>query len=176
MHSVKRNLTLAGTILILVATVAVAIAAEKPKHRVVFDLSVNEPQSFQALLGNIKNLRKAFGPENVEVRVVTYSRGVELLLLKQGEVAGKVDQLSAEGVIFDACLNTLVAKKVGQTELRPRSVIIDSGVAELARLQEQGWSYIKVASYPPPPPISVPKADDAPPVGADCSIDRPAGH
>jgi intracellular sulfur oxidation DsrE/DsrF family protein len=131
------------------STPAHADSAPKAKHRVVFDLAVNEPESFATLLRNIKNLRKAFGPGNVEVRVVAYSKGLDLLLLKEGELASQVDELSAEGVGFDACQNTLNAKKAGQADLRPKSVIVDSGVAELVRLQEEGWSYIKVASYQP---------------------------
>jgi len=41
------------------------------------------------------------------------------------------------------------AKNAKAEDLRPKTVIVDSGVAELVRLQEQGYNYIKVASYRP---------------------------
>ena len=126
---------------------AAAESVPKAKHKVVFDLSVNDPASFKTLLGNIRNLRKALGPENVQVRVVAYAKGLDLLLLKGGELANEVDQLASEGVTFDVCQNTVKARKAALADLRPKSVVIDSGVAELVRLQEEGWSYIKVASY-----------------------------
>jgi hypothetical protein len=150
MHTIKRTLLAAGLALGLLNSPAHADNAAAPaKHKVVFDLSVNEPESFQALLRNIKNLRKAFGPDNVEIRVVAYSKGLDLLLLKEGELAQAVDGLITEGVTFNACQNTVNAKNAKAEDLRPKTVIVDSGVAELVRLQEQGYNYIKVASYRP---------------------------
>jgi len=103
MHTIKRTLLAAGLALGLLNSPAHADNAAAPaKHKVVFDLSVNEPESFQALLRNIKNLRKAFGPDNVEIRVVAYSKGLDLLLLKEGELAQAVDGLITEGVTFNA--------------------------------------------------------------------------
>lgn len=119
-----------------------------PAHRVVFDLAVNESGSFQALLRNVANLRQALGPEGVEVRVVAYAGGLDLLLAPPADVAGPLDRLIGEGVGFYACQNSLRARRAGPQDLRPGSGTVDSGVAELVRLQERGFSYLKVASYP----------------------------
>ena len=118
------------------------------RHRVVFDLAVSEPGSFQALLRNVANLRQALGPEGLEVRVVAYAGGLDLLLTPPGDLASQVDRLIGEGVGFYACQNSLRARRVGPQDLRPGSGTVDSGVAELVRLQERGFSYLKVASYP----------------------------
>jgi len=141
--------------LILVTALAVSPnfshAENAKKHRVVFDVSVNEKESLNTLLRNITNLRKAFGPDNVEIEVVAYAKGLDLLAGKEGDIPAGVDKLATEGVNFVACANTLNARQLTQKDLLPKSQVVDSGVAELVRRQEEGWSYIKLASYPDKP-------------------------
>jgi intracellular sulfur oxidation DsrE/DsrF family protein len=55
-------------------------------------------------------------------------------------------QLADGGVIFAACRNTMKRKNVAPDQLLPLAGTVDSGVAEVVRKQEAGWSYIKSGS------------------------------
>jgi len=136
-------------LLVILAGVLVWFETQRyfqPKYRVVFDMSVSDPESWNTLLRNITNLKIALG-SNVQIKVVAYSKGLDLLLTKDKDVAAKIGSLEVEGVSFAACNNTIKAKGVTPQELLPQSQVVDSGVAELARLQAEGWSYIKVSNY-----------------------------
>lgn len=82
----------------------------------------------------------------VEIRVVSFSRGVALFRLAatDPELAGRLDALRAKGVRFLVCRNTLRALKARPEDLykvAPEDVV-PSGVAELARLQGLGFIYL----------------------------------
>lgn len=49
----------------------------------------------------------------------------------------------ASGVVLDACQNSMRIRKVTTEDLFPLASQVDSGVAELIRKQEAGWSYIQ---------------------------------
>ena len=52
-------------------------------------------------------------------------------------------KLADGGVAFVACENTMRKKKITKEQLLPFVTTVDSGVAEVVRKQEQGWSYIR---------------------------------
>src|ERR1700690_3282385 len=51
--------------------------------------------------------------------------------------------IPARGVVLDACQNSMRLRKVTTEDLFPFASQVDSGVAELIRKQEAGWSYIR---------------------------------
>ncbi len=65
-----------------------------------------------------------------------------MLLAKENELSERMQKLSEAGVIF-ACENTMKKKNVTKDQLVPSATTTDSGVAEVVRKQEAGWSYIK---------------------------------
>jgi hypothetical protein len=50
---------------------------------------------------------------------------------------------AAEGVVLGACQNSMRARKITSQDIFPFSTEVDSGVAELIRKQEAGFSYIR---------------------------------
>ena len=117
-------------------------------QRVVFDVAVAEPTAWKTVLGNIVNLQAALGSENVEVAVVAYSRGLQLLFSQDPALRSKLKALADQGVAFLACRNSLRSLGLSETDLAPGTVTVDSGVAELVRKQGSGWSYLKLSGDP----------------------------
>ena len=88
-----------------------------------------------------------------------HGKGLSLLLtpdqlentkLKLGnatdEMQAKISGLKDQGVGFEVCANTLKGKKINyEDDLYDvaKADIVPSGVAEVARLQGMGYSYIK---------------------------------
>lgn len=118
-----------------------AVSASRKHHRVVLDASSGE-ESWNGILTNVENLQKAFTGEPLTIEVVAHGKALPLLL-KNGREAERVTKLAQGGVIFAACENAMRNQKVTREELNPKATTVPSGVAEIVKKQEAGWSYIK---------------------------------
>lgn len=139
--------------------VSVAMAGSYGKQKVVYHINYDNPKTQTGALRNIQNHINAVGAENLELKVVLHGKGVSLLLepdaametkLALGnatdEIQAKISGLKEQGVGFHVCANTLKGKKVILTEHlydTSESDVVPSGVAELAKLQAEGYTYIK---------------------------------
>ena len=133
-------------LLCLLVAGAPTFAAAKPdgsKHRVVFELTTDDPMVWEAVLNNVENLQKAFGPKNSEIEVAAHGNGLNLLRTSNSTFAERLQRIAQSGVVFAACNNTMQRIKLSKKDLFPLSTIVDSGVAEVVRKQEAGWAYIK---------------------------------
>jgi intracellular sulfur oxidation DsrE/DsrF family protein len=55
-----------------------------------------------------------------------------------------IQDLASQGVEFRVCRNTLVARKIDEARVLPEARIVESGVAEIARLQaKEAYSYLR---------------------------------
>jgi intracellular sulfur oxidation DsrE/DsrF family protein len=101
---------------------------------------------FKRLLGNIRNHVEALGKDKVEIRVVNHGDGLILFQVAKDDrdLAGRIDALKSTGVRFLICNNTLTERKIDWRGLYGvnEEDIVPSGVAELARLQGMGFTYI----------------------------------
>jgi len=140
----KLLITLAALLSLTMGFFAHAQNAEAPKHHVVFPLDAAEGPEWGMLIGHVTNLRAALADEGgSEVEIVFYGPGLAMILKSDTEYAGALQKLADEGVIMAACQNAMRHMKVTSADLMPFAKEVDSGVAELARKQEQGWAYIK---------------------------------
>ena len=120
--------------------------AKKKTHRIVFEVTVEGLDKWEAVLNNVENVQKAFGREKTEIEVVTHGKGLNLILATNTAQAERLKAVAATGVRFAACENTMRRMNVSRGDLMPFAVTVDSGVAEVVRKQEAGWSYIKAGS------------------------------
>jgi intracellular sulfur oxidation DsrE/DsrF family protein len=153
MHKV---LTLATLGLLAVGATGCATMGGSDKQKVVYHVNYDDTKLLNAALGNIKNHINAVCKEGdttpckdkLDIKVVMHGNG--LGLLKQAntdlDMQQKVIGLKKQGVGFDVCGNTLKGKNINYKndlfEVSEKD-IVPSGVAELARLQQQGYVYIK---------------------------------
>ncbi len=112
------------------------------QHRIIFEVTMEGPEQWTAVLNNVENVRTAFGA-TTEIEVVAHSKGLGLLLAKGNMLTDRMKTLTDGGVVFAACENTMKKKNVSKDQLVPFATTTDSGVAEVVRKQEAGWSYIK---------------------------------
>jgi hypothetical protein len=104
--------------------------------------------SYRAAMNNVQNHINAVGAENLEVKVILHGDGLGLLMAARTDVGLQtvVGGLKAQGVTFQVCNNTLRGREISyENDLYDvwEEDIVDSGVAELAHLQAQGYTYIK---------------------------------
>jgi intracellular sulfur oxidation DsrE/DsrF family protein len=147
---------LVSSLIVLGLMSGVAVAGEKQK--VVYHVNYYGAKQEAAALRNIQNHINAVKAENLDLKVVLHGNGVALLLepdalsktkMKEAnatdEMQAKIAGLKDQGVQFQVCANTLKGRKIDMDDLYDvsKTDIVPSGVAQLAILQSQGYSYIK---------------------------------
>ena len=122
---------------------AVSQTPKTPKHHVVFQLSEPEGGAWTVLPLHVNNMRRAFEQDGgSQVEVVFFGAGLNMLLKKNTAYEERLKQLVDSGVTLSACQNAMKVMNVKTEDLFPFASQVDSGVAELVRKQEAGWSYI----------------------------------
>jgi hypothetical protein len=114
------------------------------KHKVVVEVNFEGHDQWEAVLHNIYNLKKALAPDGgIHVEVVTLGKGVGILQSKDPDIVARLKVLADDGDEVGICNNTCNAKHIEKKDLASYVTIVDSGVAEVVRREEQGWSYLK---------------------------------
>jgi len=155
-----RLLSLIATAILAITVYAgSAIAQGYGKQKVVYHINYDNPKAQAGAMRNIQNHINAVGPENLDLKVVLHGKGLTLLLEPDAQgktkftagnadnnMTARIDGLKQQGVKFHVCANTLKGKKVDyEVDLYDvsKADIVPSGVAELAKLQAKGYTYIK---------------------------------
>jgi intracellular sulfur oxidation DsrE/DsrF family protein len=112
------------------------------KTRVVIQVSDNDPAKWNLALNNAQNLQQALGKDNVQVEIVTYGPGLNMLKANS-KVAGRVNGALDQNVDIVACGNTMKKMKVTKSDLIGGTRVVEGGVIEISERQQQGWSYIR---------------------------------
>jgi intracellular sulfur oxidation DsrE/DsrF family protein len=153
MSIVKKLLTvLLPAALMLAVVTGTATANERyGTQKVVYHINYPGGDGSKAYLGALRNIQNhinAVGAENMEIKVVMHGNGVDLLknAMTEDPLQVAVVNLKSQNVGFQVCNNTLVGRKINyETDLFDvfAEDIVPSGVAELSRLQQMGYTYIK---------------------------------
>jgi intracellular sulfur oxidation DsrE/DsrF family protein len=146
-RTVIKALTLGA--LALAAPMAVfdiAHAAGADQIKVVYHLSDGLEQASRAL-ANIRNHLRA--APDTRIVVVALGDGIRFLLEGAKDRNGKpydaaIAALASQGVEFRVCNNTLAAHGIDPSKVVMEAKVVESGVAEVARLQaKEGFVYLR---------------------------------
>ena len=161
MNNLKTKLLSAFLVSLCLLMTTAATANERyGKQKVVYHINYDNPKQQTGALRNVQNHINAVGAENMDIKIVLHGNGLALLLepdsLKKltkfkhanadENMTAKIDSLKDQGVDFNVCANTVRGRKVDlETDLYnvDKQDVVPSGVAEVARLQTMGYSYIK---------------------------------
>ncbi len=114
-----------------------------PVHKIVIQVSSNNPKTMNLALNNATNIINALGQDNVKVEVVAYGPGIALLLKKNRHFRKRVSSLRLYGVQFAACGNTMRHLGLSKKEIDEGVPVVKAGVLEIMKKEEKGWSYIR---------------------------------
>lgn len=118
------------------------IHSEKTPHKVIIQLSSSDTLAWKGLMNNIKNLKAAW-EDSVAIEVVVHGPGIGLLMKEKTTQSDRIIHFKSKGVVFAACENTLIERKISKESIIPEAGFVKSAVVEIITKQEQGWSYIK---------------------------------
>ncbi|MFD2113414.1 DsrE family protein [Thiorhodococcus fuscus] len=155
----KRPLETLALILIAITLSSPLLANDRyGKQKVVYHVNGDDAQAQVAALRNVQNHVNAVGADNIELKIVMHGDGVSLVMdpdylegtkMKNAnatsEMQARIAGLKQQGVAFEVCANTLKGRNIPRDALYDveDADIVPSGVAELSRLQQMGFTYIK---------------------------------
>jgi hypothetical protein len=109
---------------------------------VVFQVSDPVPGKWSLTLNNVSNLQDALGDKNVEIEVVVYGPGIDMLKL-DSPVSDRINDAVNAGVKIVACENTMKAKKLTKDDMLGSIGYVPGGVVEIVKREGEGWAYIR---------------------------------
>ncbi|MBR1123574.1 hypothetical protein JQ628_18765 [Bradyrhizobium lablabi] len=120
---------------------------DKPfaEHKIVLQLSDNDPKKQGLVISVANNLMKYYDPDKVAIEVVAFGPGIDLL--KPDNPNRKaVESIVAQGVRVDICLNTVdtIERDTGKRpEFLSVATPVQVGVAQILHLTENGYTLVK---------------------------------
>jgi len=140
----KKTLGLAGVLMsgaLLFGAMAVPVlAAETAK--MVIQVSDNDPAKWNLALNNAKNIQKDLGKANVELEIVAYGPGINMLK-GESEVGNRINETVESGVKVLACQNTMRNQKLNKEDMLASIAYVPAGVVEIMQRQHLGWAYLR---------------------------------
>jgi uncharacterized protein len=120
---------------------------DKPfaEHKVVLQLSDNDPRRQALVISVAYNLLQFYDPDKVAIEVVTFGPGIDLLR-PDNDSRKLVESLVAQGVRFDVCLNTVetVERETGKRpDIIPAATPVQVGVGQILLLTENGYTLVR---------------------------------
>jgi uncharacterized protein len=142
----------------LVAALLIALAApdvraqqaplqDKPfaEHKIVLQLSDNDPKKQGLVISVANNLMKFYDPDKVAVEIVAFGPGIDLLR-PENPNRELVESLVAQGARVDICLNTVdtLERDTGKRpEFIQAATPVQVGVAQILLLTESGYTLVR---------------------------------
>lgn len=109
------------------------------QRQILFSIKSGDDEEIHHVLSSANNVLKFYGPENVEMKIVAYSKGIKALQKIHKDIALRVRALMLLDVEFIACGNTMKTKKIKEEELIEDSVIVTAGIVEIIERVKDGW-------------------------------------
>ena len=120
---------------------------DKPfaEHKIVLQLSDNDPRKQGLVLSVTSNLMKHYDPDKVAIEIVAFGPGIALLR-PENPNRKMVESLVAQGARFDICLNTVdtLERESGKRpEFIAAATPVQVGVAQILFLTENGYALVR---------------------------------
>ena len=136
-----------SALVVPVAHAQLAPPQDKPfaEHKVVLQLSDNDPKKQGLVISVANNLMKHYDPDKVAVEIVAFGPGIALL--KPDNPNRKlVESLVAQGARVDICLNTVdtIERETGKRpDYISAATPVQVGVAQILLLTENGYTLVR---------------------------------
>ncbi|MBE9560980.1 MAG: DsrE family protein [Proteobacteria bacterium] len=121
---------------------------DKAAHRLVYQCNKADHDYIEHLLFSCGEMLRKYG-DDIELVVAAFGPGLNLLAKRPKRSISplhqqRVKSLSAYGVRFQACGNTMISMKWTEIDLIEEAVQVPIGVDGIMQLQESGFSYISL--------------------------------
>ena len=128
-------------LLILLCQAANAQSQSQEPLRIVWDMSAKDTAEHSAIFRQVNNVLTA--DPNAKIEVVFHGNAIWVLTKDSSLHIQKIQKELQRGVILAACNNSMRRLKVDASQLLPGVTVVPVAMIELARRQQEGWSYLK---------------------------------
>jgi intracellular sulfur oxidation DsrE/DsrF family protein len=112
------------------------------QHKLVIQISDNDPAKWNLALNNAKNVQDDVGAANVAIEIVAYGPGISMLKLESPAASRVADAMKANIKVI-ACENTMRGQKLTRDDMLPALNYVPAGVTEIMTKQSEGWAYLR---------------------------------
>jgi intracellular sulfur oxidation DsrE/DsrF family protein len=119
-----------------------ASAQSAGKQKVIFQVSDADPAKWNLALNNARNVQTELGKDNVQIEIVAYGPGLDMLR-RESKVEGRLAEALDHNVSLIACENTMVNTKTTKADMYGGISYVSAGVTHLMKRQREGWAYIR---------------------------------
>ena len=112
------------------------------KQRVIFQVSDSDPAKWNLALNNAKNVQADLGKNSVQIEIVAYGPGLNMLKA-ESKVADRLAGALDDSVGLIACENTMQNTKVTREQMYDGIAYVKAGVTHIMKRQQEGWAYIR---------------------------------
>lgn len=111
--------------------------------KVLLEVNNSTPESWHNAINTARQVMTVVGMDNAQVEVVAWGPGIKMLL-KNSPVADNIKSLSAYGIKFLACGNTMKSMHLKTSDLAEGVTEIPGAVAHIVKRNKEGWTQIKM--------------------------------
>ena len=126
----------------LLLSLFLAAGFAQDKQKVVFQVSDNDPAKWNLALNNARNVQADLGRDKVEIEIVAYGPGLNMLKA-ESKVAARLAEALDNEVALLACENTMTNTKVTKADMYGGISYVLAGVTHIMKRQREGWAYIR---------------------------------
>ena len=140
----KRYAVLGILIVMLSACVSApnATGQAAKRQKIVLQASDIEPAKWNLVLNNAKNVQEELGAANVDIEIIAFGPGINMLKFESVVNTRVADAIKA-GIKIIACENSLRNFKLTRADMEPSISYVPAGVVHIMRRQGEGWAYLR---------------------------------
>lgn len=124
--------------LLCIGLVSCATVEEKPKERIVIQVSDAQKGTWGQALNVARNLQNAYGPGNAEIELVAFGSGIQMLKA-DAVIANRVRDTEKAGVKIYACGNSMKRFKLQQADMVEGLTYVQAGIEHIIKRHREGW-------------------------------------
>lgn len=117
-------------------------AQKSERYRLVLQVSDADPAKWNLAVNNARNVQTDLGAKNVDVEIVAYGPGLNMLK-GDSKVADRLAEALDNNIGLMACENTMRNTKVQRRDMYNGIAYVDAGVVHIMKRQREGWAYIR---------------------------------
>ena len=111
-------------------------------RKIVLSLSESDLSRVNEVIGNVGNIQKFYGADDVRIALGAYGPGLRAIL-KGSPVADRIKSLVAIGVEVVACGATMEAMHLGKGSVIQGVTVTANGIPYIVEHELGGWVYVR---------------------------------
>ena len=134
--------SLCSAVLLVTACAQTVRNDANTRQKIVIQVSDADTSKWNLVLNNAKNVQDELGAANVDVEIVAFGPGINMVKF-DSVVNTRLDDAAKAGVKILACENSMRNFKLTKADVLPSVGYVPAGVVHIMGRQREGWAYLR---------------------------------